>query len=90
MGRVSAVVSLACSVALSSASLSGAVGGQGTTAADVLKVNYGPRPVGMGGAFIGLADDVNAMAYNAAGLLQLSPSATLLQLMCQNEFCELN
>lgn len=32
----------------------------------------GVRPVGMGGAFVGLADDVNAIRWNSAGLAQLS------------------
>lgn len=35
-------------------------------------VDVGVRPVGMGGAFTSLADDVNAIRWNSAGLAQLS------------------
>ena len=34
-------------------------------------IGYGARPMGMGGAFVGLADDRNAVMWNPAGLLQL-------------------
>lgn len=34
----------------------------------VLNLDLGARPLGMGGAFVGLADDINALAYNPAGL----------------------
>lgn len=43
----------------------------GSTAASFLKLGVGPRPVAMGEAFTGLADDVNAIAYNPAGLGRL-------------------
>lgn len=33
-------------------------------------VGYGARPMGMGGAFVGLADDRNAVVWNPAGLLK--------------------
>lgn len=32
----------------------------------------GARPLGMGGAFIGLANDVNAVYWNPAGLAQIN------------------
>lgn len=44
---------------------------QGTTAAAFLKLDQGIRPVSLGGAFTGAADDVNAVMYNPAGLSQL-------------------
>jgi hypothetical protein len=40
----------------------------GTTGAQFLKMGAGARPTGMGEAFVGLADDVNAAYYNPAGL----------------------
>ena len=40
----------------------------GTTAAAFLKIEAGSRPVGMGGAFTGLANDVNTIFWNPAGL----------------------
>jgi long-subunit fatty acid transport protein len=45
---------------------------QGTTAAVFLKLDQGVRPISMGGAFAGAADDVNAIMWNPAGLSQLS------------------
>jgi len=40
----------------------------GTTGAAFLKFEAGSRPVGMGGAFAGLANDVNTILWNPAGL----------------------
>jgi hypothetical protein len=39
-----------------------------TTGADFLLVNTGARPDAMGGAFSAVADDVNTLSYNPAGL----------------------
>lgn len=41
----------------------------GTSAFSFLKINQGARPVAMGGAFTGLADDEAALYYNPAGLV---------------------
>lgn len=43
----------------------------GTTAAQFLKMPIGARPLGMGEAFVGLADDVNAIYWNPAGMTQI-------------------
>lgn len=43
----------------------------GQTAANVLKVGAGARPVGMGEAFTAVADDANTVAWNPAGLAGL-------------------
>jgi hypothetical protein len=40
----------------------------------------GPRPLGMGNAFVGLADDYNALMYNPAGLARLEESQVNLGL----------
>ena len=40
----------------------------GTTSATFLKLGVGTRAVGMGSAFTGISDDVNAMYWNPAGL----------------------
>lgn len=45
-----------------------AASGAGTTSANFLELGVGARPVAMGQAFAGLADDANAIAYNPAGL----------------------
>jgi hypothetical protein len=43
----------------------------GSTAADFLKIGIGAKARGMGGAFVGLADDPSAIYWNPAGLSQL-------------------
>ncbi|MCK5533984.1 PorV/PorQ family protein [bacterium] len=40
----------------------------GTTGANFLKMEVGARPVGLGGAFVAVADDVNLIYWNSAGL----------------------
>ncbi len=45
---------------------------QGTTGANFLKIGVGARAVGMGGAFVGVADDATSTFWNPAGLCQLS------------------
>ena len=37
-------------------------------------IGYGARPMGMGGAFVALADDANAVLWNPAGLARLQNS----------------
>lgn len=39
-----------------------------TNVASILEIGMGARPLGMGGAFVGLADDENAAFYNPAAL----------------------
>lgn len=43
-------------------------GDKGTSGAAFLKIAPSARPAGMGEAFAGVADDINAMYYNPAGL----------------------
>ena len=43
----------------------------GTSGAIILKQTSGARPLGMGEAFVALADDVNALHFNPAGLVQI-------------------
>ena len=43
----------------------------GAAAAPFLKIGQGARPAGMGEAFVGLANDVNAAYWNPAGLTQI-------------------
>lgn len=47
--------------------------GVGTLAANFLTVLQGARPAGMGGAFAALADDINCLEWNPAGLSNLTP-----------------
>ncbi len=46
-------------------------GEAGTTGANFLKIGVGARPAAMGGAFIAVADDANAIFWNPAGLALL-------------------
>ena len=43
-------------------------GGPGTSGAPFLQLGYGARPLGMGEAFVAIANDVSALHYNPAGL----------------------
>ena len=43
----------------------------GTAGAAFLKIEPGSRPVGMGGAFTGLANDINTIFWNPAGLISV-------------------
>ncbi|MBE0432875.1 PorV/PorQ family protein [candidate division WOR-3 bacterium] len=44
----------------------------GTTAAPFLKIEYGARPVAMGGAFVALANDPSGIYYNPAGIAEVA------------------
>jgi len=44
----------------------------GTTAATFLEIPVGARALGMGGAFVGTADDVTGLFWNTAGIARLS------------------
>lgn len=44
----------------------------GTTSAQFLKIGVGARPVAIGGTFAGVADDINTIFWNPAGLSNLS------------------
>ncbi|PIP13442.1 MAG: hypothetical protein COX49_02115 [bacterium (Candidatus Stahlbacteria) CG23_combo_of_CG06-09_8_20_14_all_40_9] len=43
----------------------------GTTAAQFLKIGVGARAIGMGGAFVAVADDATAIYWNPAGISRL-------------------
>ncbi len=45
--------------------------GAGTAGAAFLKLEPGTRPVGLGGAFTGLANDINTIFWNPAGLINI-------------------
>jgi hypothetical protein len=46
----------------------------GTTAASFLEIEVGSRAIGMGGAFVAVADDASAIYWNPAGLSRLEKS----------------
>jgi hypothetical protein len=49
----------------------------GTTAAQVLKMNVGPRAIGMGGAFTATSDDITAIYWNPSGLADIEASEAI-------------
>ena len=53
-------------------------GSVGTTTADILKINQGTRPDGMGGAYTAMGDDVYSVNYNPAGLSYVTASQLVL------------
>jgi fibronectin type 3 domain-containing protein len=62
--------------------LSSAFGQALTSGADFLKIDSGARSGGMGDAFTGVADDVNALTFNPAGLALLDkPQAGYLRMV---------
>lgn len=50
----------------------------GTTAASFLEIEVGSRAVGMGGAFVAVADDATAIFWNPAGLARLPRGEVIL------------
>jgi hypothetical protein len=63
-------------------------GNAGTRSAQFLKMGFGGRPVSMGGAFVGLADDINAVYWNPAGLAQIHrPQLCFMHLVW---FCDIS
>ncbi|MDD5688258.1 MAG: PorV/PorQ family protein [Elusimicrobia bacterium] len=46
--------------------------GPWTNGASILRQGIGARPLGMGEAFVGLADDINTLQFNPAGLSNIS------------------
>lgn len=52
----------------------------GSTSSSFLKLDPGPRPLSMGGAFAAVSDDIYAAYWNPAGLSQLDrPTLTLME-----------
>ena len=45
----------------------------GTFDGQFLKIGVGARAEGMGGAFVGVADDATALFWNAAGIARIDP-----------------
>jgi len=51
----------------------------GTTAASFLEVGVSARAIGMGGAFVGIADDVSSLYWNPAGLGVMKQSEAVFE-----------
>ncbi|MFQ6606482.1 MAG: PorV/PorQ family protein [Fidelibacterota bacterium] len=72
MNRTKYLSHLLTALIIGSFSLCFAVNKTGTTAANFLKIGAGSRAVGMGGAFVAVADDASSMYWNAGGLGRLN------------------
>ena len=53
-------------------------GSVGTTTGDILKINQGTRPSGMGGVYTAMGDDVYSVSYNPAGLSSIKASQLVI------------
>ncbi len=51
----------------------------GTTSAAFLEVGIGARAMGMGGAYVALANDVSALYWNPAGIAEMQSSSVLFE-----------
>jgi hypothetical protein len=65
-GTVSAALAMLCCCGSAFAG-----GAGGTSAYQFLQLGVGARPAAMGGAFVGVSGDVNAMSWNPAGLVHV-------------------
>ncbi|MFH1783675.1 MAG: PorV/PorQ family protein [bacterium] len=59
------------SIFLASVAFAGSSSDVGTSTASFLKLGAGARVIGMGGAFVAVADDANATYWNPAGMTQI-------------------
>ncbi len=62
----------------------------GTFDGQFLKIGVGARAEGMGGAFVGVADDASALFWNAAGIARIDPDKSELSLNHANWPAELS
>src|SRR5437773_9002924 len=62
----------------------------GTFDGQFLKIGVGARAAGMGGAFVGVADDATALYWNAAGIARIDPEKSELSLNHANWPAELS
>ncbi len=53
-------------------------GSVGTTTGDILKINQGTRPAGMGGTYTAMGDDAYSLSYNPAGLSSIKASQLVI------------
>lgn len=68
------LISTFCVIGSAEAQVSGLTK-TGLSAATFLEIEVGPRSKGMGGAFVGVADDVSALYWNPAGIATLQENS---------------
>jgi len=72
MSKSRASILAAVCIILMSLSMSSSAFATGERAIDAAKITLGARQAAMGGAFVGIADDINTLAFNPAGLGQIN------------------
>lgn len=74
-----AIFLILCSNATSFGQIFPDLGGQrrGTSTAQFLKIEQGSRALGMGGAFVSIADDIEALYWNPAGITRFGGNSVL-------------
>lgn len=70
-GLYSFMIAVSAVLAISFTSVAAIPDDMGTNEAAFLKIDAATRPAAMGGAFVGVADDVNSVFWNPAGLTQM-------------------
>lgn len=75
LGGLAVLIGIGCSV-VSARTISSQAG---TSSFSFLKINTGARPVAMGGAFTGMADDEATLYYNPAGITAVTSNRYLLE-----------
>lgn len=81
MNKLNNIRTFALSALFLSAASAAMAGGAGSTGMQMLKSDISPRAMGMGGAFVAVADDIYTVNYNPAGLGQLYvPEASAMYL----------
>jgi len=71
------ILATVCATSLFSQSEGDQVSKVGTTAATFLEIPVGARAIGMGGAFVGSANDVTSLYWNPAGMARLADREAL-------------
>lgn len=85
--RIQAVLAAMTLVFAAAVSSSAANKNAGTSGAAFLKIDQGARPAALGGAVTAVVDDVNAVAWNAAGLTRVTtPQFTAVQTQWLQEY----
>lgn len=68
------IIAVLAATSVAQAQLTQSISKVGTTAAQFLKIGAGVRAIGMGGAFVAVANDVTALYWNPAGIATIPGS----------------
>jgi opacity protein-like surface antigen len=74
--KLISIIVISTSITIAS---SGRLTNVGTTAASFLEVGVGSRAIGMGGAFVGIADDATTLYWNPGGMSRISSAEAVFE-----------